>query len=60
VRSLQPLIEIIALVIHDDEGWEILNLNPPNGFHAEFGIFQHFNLLDAVLREPRGGATNRT
>ena len=36
--------EIIALVIGDDEGREIFNLDPPDRFHAKFGIFQNLDL----------------
>jgi tartrate/fumarate subfamily iron-sulfur-dependent hydro-lyase beta chain len=39
-HSLDPVIEVVALVVDDDEGWKILDLDPPDGFHAEFGEFQ--------------------
>ena len=56
--QIQFLEEVIALVVDDDEGGEVLDLDPPDRFHAEFGIFQHFDLLDAVLRQARGGAAD--
>jgi hypothetical protein len=31
--------EVVALVVNEDEGGEVLDLNFPNGFHSEFGIF---------------------
>ena len=46
--------EIIALVVHEDEGRKVLHLNAPDGFHAEFGIFKLLNLLDVFLGEDRG------
>src|SRR6267142_2715513 len=49
--QIQFLEEIIALVVDDDEGREILDLDAPDRFHAEFGIFHHLDLLDAVLGE---------
>ena len=51
--QIQFLEEIISLVVDDDEGREILDLDAPDRFHAEFGIFHHLNLLDAVLGEVR-------
>src|ERR1700704_6906522 len=49
--QIQFLEEIIALVVDDDEGREILDLDAPDRFHAEFGIFHDLDLLDAVLGE---------
>src|SRR5258708_10155382 len=49
--QIQFLEEIIALVVDDDESREILDLDAPDRFHAEFGIFHHLDLLDAVLGE---------
>src|ERR1700704_1621166 len=49
--QIQFLEEVIALVVDDDEGREILDLDAPDRFHAEFGIFHHLDLLDAVLGE---------
>ena len=45
--------KIVALVVDDDEGREILHLDLPHGFHAELWVLEHLDLLDAVLREPR-------
>src|ERR1700709_2778099 len=47
--QIQFLEKIIALVVDDDEGREILDLDAPDCFHAEFGIFDDLDLLDAVL-----------
>src|ERR1700694_4699432 len=57
--QIQFLEEIIALVVDDDEGREILDLDAPDRFHAEFGIFHHLDLLDAVLGEVRRRTADR-
>src|SRR6187401_358392 len=57
--QLQFLEEIIALVVDDDEGREILDLDAPDRFHAEFGIFHHLDLLDAVFGEVGRRAADR-
>src|SRR5277367_1652609 len=57
--QIQLLEEIIPLVVDHDERREILDLDAPDRFHAEFGVFEHLDLLDAVLREPRGRAPDR-
>ena len=45
--GLQLLEEVVALVVHKDEGWEVLHLNLPDGFHAQFWIFHTLDALDA-------------
>src|SRR5260221_13543061 len=57
--QIQFLEEIVALVVDDDEGREIHDLDAPDRFHAEFGIFHHPDLLDAVFGEICGSAANR-
>src|ERR1700686_1005937 len=57
--QIQLLEEIIALVVDDDEGREILDLDAPDRFHAEFGIFHHLDLLDAMLGEVGRRAPDR-
>ena len=49
--GLQLLEEVVALVVHEDEGGEVLNGDLPDGLHAEFGIFHALDALDARLRE---------
>src|SRR6185369_15707750 len=49
--QIQFLEEVVALVVDDDEGRKILDLDAPDRFHAEFGIFDDLDLLDAVLGE---------
>ena len=49
--QIQVLEKVIALVVNDDEGRKIHDLDAPDRFHAEFGIFYYFDLLDAVLGE---------
>ncbi len=45
--------EVVALVIDDDKGREVLDLDLPNSFHAQFRVFQDLDLADAVLGQPR-------
>src|SRR5688572_5845164 len=58
--QVEFLEEVVALVVDDDEGREILDLDAPDRFHAEFGIFHHLDLLDAMLGEVRRGTADRT
>ena len=51
--------EVVALVVDDDEGREIDHLDTPDRFHAELGIFDDLDLLDAILGEARGRAADR-
>ena len=45
VSELQEFFKkIISLVIHNDEGWKVLNCNHEDSFHAQFGVFKSFNL----------------
>ena len=46
--------EVIALIVDDDEGGEILDFNFPDRFHAELFVFNDFNFGDAVLRQTCG------
>src|SRR5258708_39965657 len=57
--QIQLLEEVVALVVDDDEGGEILDLHAPDRFHAAFGIFHHLDLLDAVLGEVCRGSPDR-
>ncbi len=41
----------VALVVGDDEGREVLDLDLPHRFHAELGIFQNLDLLDRLQRQ---------
>src|SRR5690606_6996872 len=50
--------EIVALVVHQDERGEVLDLDLPHGLHAELGVFQHLDLLDVFLGEDGGGAAD--
>ena len=56
----QLLEEVVALVVYEDEGGEVFDLDFPDGFHAEFGIFDALDGLDVVLGEDSRRATNRT
>src|SRR5579863_6607973 len=57
--QIQLLEEVVALVVDDDEGRKIHDLDAPDRFHAEFGIFHHLDLLDAVLGEVRRSTSDR-
>src|SRR5690606_41753947 len=48
--------EVVALVVDHDEGGEVLDLDLPDRFHAELGVLEHLDVLDAVQRQARGGA----
>ena len=56
--GLQLLEEVIALVIDEDEGGEVLDLNLPDGFHTQFGILHTLDALDARLAEYGGNTTD--
>src|SRR5579863_4939182 len=49
--QIQLLEEIVALVVDDNEGREIDHFDAPDRFHAELGIFERFDFLDAMLGE---------
>src|ERR1700761_8285536 len=51
--------EVVPLVVHDDESGEVPDFDLPHRLHAKFGVFQHFNLGNAVLGEPGGRAADR-
>src|SRR5665213_4591188 len=58
LAEIELFEEVIALVVDDDEGGEILDLDLPDRFHAEFGIFLHLDFLDAVLGQVRRRAAD--
>src|SRR6187549_241180 len=58
LAEVQFLEEVIALVVNDDESREILDLDLPDRFHPEFGIFVHFYFLDALFGELCGAAAD--
>ena len=43
------LEEIVALVVHEDEGGEVHDADFPHGFHAQLGILNTLDALDALL-----------
>ena len=45
----QSIEEVVALVVDEEEGGEVDNVNLPDGFHAQFRIFQALDLLDVFL-----------
>src|SRR5262249_8711492 len=57
--QVQVLEEVVAFVVDDDKGREIDHFDAPDRFHAEFGIFDAFDLLDAMFRKIGRGAADR-
>src|SRR5262249_47120349 len=57
--EIQVLEEVVAFVVDDEEGGEIAHLNAQDRFHAELGIFDAFDFLDAILGKIRGGSADR-
>src|SRR6266704_1214344 len=51
--------EVVALVVDDDEGGEVADLDPPDRLHPQLGVLEHLDLRDALLRQPRGRAADR-
>ena len=60
VLKPELLEEVVALVINENEGREVLNGDLPNRLHSEFRIFNTLYATDAALREDSGDATYRT
>src|SRR5258708_23630971 len=58
--SRQAREEIVALVVDNDERGEIDDFDTPDRLHAELGVFEQLDLLDAVLREARRRAADRS
>jgi hypothetical protein len=50
--------KVVALVVDDYERWEVFDLNLPDCFHSEFGVFEDLDRFDAVLSEARSGPTD--
>ena len=59
-RLLRLGEEVVALVIDHHEGGEVLHLDAPHGFHAEFLEVENLDLLDAVEGEAGGRAADRS
>src|SRR5690606_5068213 len=57
--TLRPGEKVIPLVVRDDKGGEILDVDPPDGLHAELLECLNFHLLDVVLGENGGGTADR-
>jgi hypothetical protein len=55
---LQGLEEVITLIIHKDEGGEVLHIDLPDSLHTEFRILHALDTLDAALREHSSHTTN--
>src|SRR5690606_4338473 len=59
MAGLELLEEVVALVVHDDERGEVLHLDTPYGLHAELRELEDTDLLDTILSESRGRASDR-
>ena len=53
------LKEVVALVVDENEGGEVLDLDLPDGLHTKFGILHALNRLDARLRQDGSHTTDR-
>ena len=53
------LEEVVALVVDDDEGREVDDLDLPHRLHAELGVLEHLDLADVVEGEAGGRAADR-
>ena len=58
--GLQSLEEVVTLIINQDKGREVLNINLPDSLHTELWIFYALNALDRTLRENGSDTANRT
>ena len=52
------LEEVVALVVDEDEGGEVLYLNLVDGLHTQLGIFEELDALDAVLGQDGCGTAD--
>ena len=52
--------EIVALVVHQQECGEILDINLTDSLHAQFREIDHFDRLDAILGQHSGRTADRT
>src|SRR3954468_505763 len=57
--QIQLAGEVVALVVDDDEGGEVLDLDAPDRLHAELGVLDDLDLADAVLGEARRRTADR-
>ncbi len=53
------LEEVVALVVDEDEGREVLNVDFPDCLHAEFRVLDALDALDVVLGEDGCRASDR-
>ena len=51
--GFELLEEVVAFVVHEDECREVFHFDFPDGFHAQFGVLEEFDILDGVLGEDR-------
>ena len=58
ILESELLEEVVALVIHEDECREVLDLNLPDSLHSELRVLYTFDALDVVLSEDCGRASD--
>src|SRR4051794_33233427 len=51
--------EVVALVVDDDKGGEIDDLDAPDRFHPDFLVSEQLALPDAIRRQPRRRPADR-
>jgi hypothetical protein len=56
--AAELLKEVVPLVVHEDKGREVFYLDLPHRFHAQFRVVDAFDLLDILLGEDGGRATD--
>ncbi len=60
LSEAELLEEVVALVVDQNKGREVDNLDLPDRFHAEFREVDTFDLLDILFGENGSRAANRT
>ena len=58
LARLQLFEEVVAFVVYEDEGGEILYFDFPDGLHTKFGILYALDALDIVLSKNCGRTTD--
>ena len=59
VRRLEESIEeVVSLVIDEEEGGEVDDIDLPDGFHSELGVLQALHLPDVFFGQNGGGSSD--
>src|SRR6516165_10958227 len=51
--------KVVSLIVDDDEGREVADLDLPDGLHPELGVLDRLDPGDAVLGQPRRRPADR-